>query len=131
MLGVLSAPLALGGTAVSLFFVISGYCIHRSFAIQLAADPAHEPGWRAYFIRRAWRIYPVLIAVMLITLLLDQLTIHRYPDDLELGSLSFHTMLVNLCALQGLVGLGMVRTARFGPCPWKSSFTRCIRWFFT
>jgi peptidoglycan/LPS O-acetylase OafA/YrhL len=104
VLGVLSAPLALGGTAVSLFFVISGYCIHRSFALQLAADPAHEPGWRAYFIRRAWRIYPVLIAVLLITLLLDQLTIHRYPDDIKLGSLSFQTMLVNLCALQGVAG---------------------------
>jgi peptidoglycan/LPS O-acetylase OafA/YrhL len=103
-LGVLSAPLALGGTAVPLFFVISGYCIHRSFAAKLAADPDHEPHWRAYFIRRAWRIYPVLIAVLLITLLLDQFTVHRYPQDEKLGSLSMGTMLVNLCALQGLAG---------------------------
>jgi peptidoglycan/LPS O-acetylase OafA/YrhL len=103
-LGVLSAPVALGGTAVPLFFVISGYCIHRSFAAKLARDPDHEPHWRAYFIRRAWRIYPVLIAVLILTLMLDQFTLHRYPQDEKLGSLSIATMLVNLCALQGLAG---------------------------
>ena len=104
VLGILSAPLAFGATAVPLFFVISGYCIHRSFAAKLAVEPDHEPHWRAYFIRRAWRIYPVLIAVMVITLLLDQLTILRYPEDPILGSLSVRTMIVNLCALQGLAG---------------------------
>jgi peptidoglycan/LPS O-acetylase OafA/YrhL len=103
-MGVLSAPLVYAGTAVSLFFVISGYCIHRSFAAKLVADPGHQPTWRDYFIRRAWRIYPVLIAVLLITLALDQLTIHRYPGDPKLGPLSFQTMLVNLCALQGVAG---------------------------
>lgn len=103
-LGVLSAPLAFGATAVPLFFVISGYCIHRSFAAKLAMEPDHVPRWRDYFIRRAWRIYPVLIAVMVITLLLDQVTLHRYPEDPKLGSLAWETMLVNLCALQGLAG---------------------------
>jgi peptidoglycan/LPS O-acetylase OafA/YrhL len=103
-LGVLSAPLVFGATAVPLFFVISGYCIHRSFAAKLAVDPDHEPHWRDYFIRRAWRIYPVLIAVLVITLLVDKFTLHRYPRDPNLGSLSLSTMLVNLCALQGLSG---------------------------
>jgi peptidoglycan/LPS O-acetylase OafA/YrhL len=103
-LGVFSAPLAFGATAVPLFFVISGYCIHRSFAAKLAVEPDHRPRWSDYFIRRAWRIYPVLIAVILITLLLDQFTIHRYPEDPKLGSLSLRTMLVNLCGLQGLAG---------------------------
>ncbi len=104
VLGVLSAPLAFGATAVPLFFVISGYCIHRSFATKLAAEPDHEPRWRTYYLRRAWRIYPVLISVMLITLLLDQFTVHRYPSDSKLGSLSLRTMLVNLLGLQGLAG---------------------------
>jgi peptidoglycan/LPS O-acetylase OafA/YrhL len=104
VLGILSAPLAFGATAVPLFFVVSGYCIHRSFAAKLAAEPDHEPNWRAYFIRRAWRIYPVLIAVMVITFLLDKLTVHQFPNDPMLGSLSLKTMLLNLCALQGLAG---------------------------
>jgi len=104
VLGVLSTPLAYGGTAVSLFFVISGYCIHRSFAAQLAADPGHKPDWRTYFLRRAWRIYPVLIAVLLITWWLDQFTIHHFPKDPGLGSLSWPTLLVNLGGLQGLAG---------------------------
>lgn len=104
ILGLLSAPLALGGTAVALFFVISGYCIHRSFATKLAADPNHQPNWRVYFIRRAWRIYPVLISVILITFLLDQYTLQRFPNDPKLGSLSLQTMLVNLSALQGIAG---------------------------
>jgi peptidoglycan/LPS O-acetylase OafA/YrhL len=104
VLGLLSAPLAFGGTAVSLFFVVSGYCIHRSFATKLAADPGHRPNWRSYFIRRAWRIYPVLISVILLTFLLDQYTLQRFPNDPKLGSLSLRTMLVNICALQGLAG---------------------------
>ena len=104
ILGILSAPLAFGATAVPLFFVVSGYCIHRSFAAKLAVEPDHKPNWRDYFIRRVWRIYPVLIAVMLITLVLDQYTIHRFPADPKLGSLSFKTMVVNLCALQGVAG---------------------------
>ncbi len=104
VLGLSSAPLVFGATAVPLFFVISGYCIHRSFAAKLAGDPEHQPNWRAYFIRRAWRIYPVLMAVIALTFLLDQCTIRQFPHDSTLGSLSLRTMLVNLFALQGLAG---------------------------
>jgi peptidoglycan/LPS O-acetylase OafA/YrhL len=104
VLGLCSAPLVFGATAVPLFFVISGYCIHRSFAAKLAVEPDHEPNWRAYFIRRAWRIYPVLVAVIALTFVLDRFTLDRFPHDSTLGSLSLTTMLVNLCALQGLAG---------------------------
>ena len=104
LLGILSAPLYFAVTSVSLFFVLSGYCIHRAFAIKLAADARHEPNWRDYFIRRLWRIYPVLIAVLLITLLLDQFTLQRFPQDSKLESLSWHTLVVNMCALQGVAG---------------------------
>lgn len=104
ILGILSAPLYYGAVAVPLFFVISGYCIHRSFVSSLRARPELGLNWSGYFIRRAWRIYPVLIGVIVITFVLDQYTLHHFPEDTKLGSLSFSTMLVNVFALQGLAG---------------------------
>jgi peptidoglycan/LPS O-acetylase OafA/YrhL len=104
VLGILSEPLRYGAVAVPLFFVISGYCIHRSFVAKLQTEPDHAPHWGAYFLRRFWRIYPVLMGVLLTTFILDQFTLQRSPADPNLGSLSVHTLLVNLGALQGVAG---------------------------
>lgn len=43
-------PLSLGWSGVAIFFVVSGFCVHLSFA--------KDPRWRAYFVRRFFRIYP-------------------------------------------------------------------------
>ena len=42
--GYLTLPFAWGPAGVSIFFVISGYCIHRNGAYKLAADPANVTG---------------------------------------------------------------------------------------
>jgi len=102
VLGMLSTPAIYGAIAVPLFFVISGYCIHRSFALKLNANSDHAPHWGNYLIRRAWRIYPVLVAAMGLTWWLDPYTLERFPADAALGDLSWTTALSNLLALQGV-----------------------------
>jgi peptidoglycan/LPS O-acetylase OafA/YrhL len=56
---ILLYPLTLGWWGVSLFFVISGFCIHLS-----ANRQAHE-GMHGFFTRRFFRIYPPYLAVLL------------------------------------------------------------------
>ncbi|WP_334737724.1 acyltransferase family protein [Nostoc sp.] len=59
-LGYATAPLYFGGLAVNLFFIISGYCIHRRGAQQLISDSKASLNLKQYAIRRIWRIYPLL-----------------------------------------------------------------------
>ena len=50
-------PLSLGWSGVSLFFVISGFCIHYSFLKHAAGSPG-KPFLKQFFWKRFWRIYP-------------------------------------------------------------------------
>lgn len=45
-------PLTFGKYGVAVFFVVSGFCIHLSHA------RSSQPGWRRFFYRRFFRIYP-------------------------------------------------------------------------
>ena len=45
-------PLCLGWAGVAIFFVVSGFCI------RLAHIKSASAGWKAFAIRRFWRIYP-------------------------------------------------------------------------
>lgn len=54
-------PLSFGWAGVSVFFVVSGFCIHLSFR--------RNPSWRDFMIRRFLRIYPpYFLAVLLFAL---------------------------------------------------------------
>lgn len=66
-LGYATTPFSLGNLGVVLFFVLSGYCIHRRGAKALAVDPAAKIQYRGFFVRRFWRIYPTYLAAMLLT----------------------------------------------------------------
>ena len=50
-------PLSLGWSGVSLFFVISGFCIHYSFLKHAASSPG-KSFLKQFFWKRFWRIYP-------------------------------------------------------------------------
>ena len=52
-------PLRAGGYGVALFFVISGYVIHRSYLRDRAFT------WVGYVGRRFWRIYPAYLVALL------------------------------------------------------------------
>jgi len=64
-LGWIFMPLRYGVFGVELFFVLSGYCIHRSQAKALAADPdAKSMKIGRFFLRRFFRIYPTYVAAL-------------------------------------------------------------------
>jgi len=54
---ILLLPCSFGGAGVALFFVVSGFCIHLSFT-------EHGQGWRSFWIRRFFRIYPAYLAAI-------------------------------------------------------------------
>jgi peptidoglycan/LPS O-acetylase OafA/YrhL len=53
-------PLTYGWAGVAIFFVVSGFCIHLSYV------RAPEQGWRTFFLRRFFRIYPPYLVVLII-----------------------------------------------------------------
>lgn len=57
-------PLTWGLAGVALFFVISGYCIHASYT----GSP--EQGWRGFFTKRFFRLYPPYLAALVLLVLL-------------------------------------------------------------
>jgi peptidoglycan/LPS O-acetylase OafA/YrhL len=103
LLGYLTAPIAWGSAGVSLFFVISGYCIHRSPAARLAADPSYRLDAPIFWARRFARIYPVLVAALLLTLLFDSISLSLPPVNHKILSIGPKAFLISLFSLQGLL----------------------------
>jgi peptidoglycan/LPS O-acetylase OafA/YrhL len=100
----LTLPVAWGSAGVPVFFVISGYCIHRNGAIRLAANPHYRLAARPFWLRRFVRIYPVLLAALLLTLALDTASLTLPPVNHKILALGPHAFWVNLLSLQGIAG---------------------------
>ena len=64
----LSLPAACGGSAVMLFFLISGFCIHLPYAAN-----SRSFGFKHYAIRRSLRIMPPYLFAVLLTYVLEWL----------------------------------------------------------
>ena len=62
----LSLPVACGGSAVMLFFLISGFCIHVPYAAS-----SRDFGFRQYALRRSLRIIPPYLFAVTLTWLLE------------------------------------------------------------
>lgn len=104
VIGYLTLPIAYGSAGVSIFFVVSGYCIHRNAAMQLAADPSYRLDAGIFWARRFARIYPVLIAALLLTLALDSISRGFPPVNHKILDNGPRAFLVNLFSLQGVFG---------------------------
>jgi peptidoglycan/LPS O-acetylase OafA/YrhL len=92
-----------GGLAVSLFFVLSGYCIHRRGAKQLANESRPSINLKQFALRRLWRLYPTYLAALLLTALVDSFVFSASDRALTTGyDLSLPTFVASLFALQGL-----------------------------
>jgi peptidoglycan/LPS O-acetylase OafA/YrhL len=108
-LSYLSAPLKFGGLAVTLFFVLSGYCIHRRGAKLLAENPNAQIKWLNFITKRIWRIYPTYIVALIVTALVDWylLTNNSFTLDesliLQLQNNSLSVFLASLLSLQGII----------------------------
>lgn len=104
IVGYLTFPFAWGSAGVPIFFVISGYCIHRNAALKLAADPAYRLDAPNFWARRFARIYPVLLAALLFTLALDAVSLQIEPVSHKIRDIGLAAFLVNLFSLQGVAG---------------------------
>jgi len=100
-LGYLTFPVVWGSVGVPIFFVVSGYCIHRSHAVRLAGDSAYRLGSRRYLQRRFFRIYPVLLAALVLTFVCDWVAMRAAPGIQDLGTHSAIVFLGNVASVQG------------------------------
>ena len=101
LLGYLSAPFSYGGLGVTLFFVLSGYCIHRRGAGILAKNPHAHIDYPAFALRRFWRIYPTYVAALLITAAIDWLLVTKVGFRIPGQDDSLFAFGVSLVTLQG------------------------------
>ncbi|RKP46419.1 acyltransferase family protein [Trinickia fusca] len=104
IVGYLTLPIVWGSIGVPIFFVISGYCIHRNGALRLAHDANFRLDARLFWARRFARIYPVLFGALLLTLVLDSVSLHLPPVSHKIREIGWHAFLVNLFSLQGVAG---------------------------
>jgi peptidoglycan/LPS O-acetylase OafA/YrhL len=100
----LTLPIAWGSAGVPIFFVISGYCIHRGGALRLAQDPHYTLDNANFWARRFARIYPVLLAALLLTFALDWFSYQLPPVNHKLREIGLQAFLINLFSLQGVAG---------------------------
>jgi peptidoglycan/LPS O-acetylase OafA/YrhL len=100
----LTFPIAWGSAGVPIFFVISGYCIHRSAALRLAKNPAYRLDTGNFWVRRFARIYPVLLAALVLTFALDWFSLQLPPVSHKIREIGLQAFLVNLFSLQGVAG---------------------------
>jgi peptidoglycan/LPS O-acetylase OafA/YrhL len=102
ILGYVTFPMVWGSIGVPIFFVLSGYCIHRSQAFTRMRDGSFQLSPTNFLMRRFFRIYPVLFGALLGTLLCDWLSRHYFPISYKLGDTGIGTFLVTLLSLQGI-----------------------------
>jgi len=102
--GYATFPLVWGAIGVPIFFVLSGYCIHRTQAFARAHGGAFQLSSANFLVRRFFRIYPVLFGALLLTLLCDSLSRRYVPNSYKLGDTGTISFLVNLFSLQGVAG---------------------------
>ena len=57
----------LGAWGVTLFFVLSGFCIHLPNARKFQNDPKHEIDWQRFAYRRARRLLPTHYAALILS----------------------------------------------------------------
>ena len=101
-LGYLTTPVSLGWLGVTLFFVLSGYCIHRRGAQSLAVNPQAALDFPRFARRRFWRIYPTYAAALLLTGLIDWCVFKMVGyRDVWMDDHRWTTLLASLAGLQG------------------------------
>jgi peptidoglycan/LPS O-acetylase OafA/YrhL len=102
-LGYATYPISFGWLGVTLFFVLSGYCIHRRGAQLLKSDSNATLDLGKFFVRRAWRIYPTYMLALLLSAIIDfYVSSSNGPSAITTReTLSTASLLASSFALQG------------------------------
>jgi peptidoglycan/LPS O-acetylase OafA/YrhL len=96
---ILLYPLTVGWWGVSLFFVISGFCIH------LSANRQAREGMRGFFTRRLFRIYPPYFAALIFFALIWPWTRTSLHSDFGRMQIVSHALLVHNFAGISFIGI--------------------------
>ncbi|MDE2110382.1 MAG: acyltransferase [Alphaproteobacteria bacterium] len=126
ILGYMTFPLVWGSIGVPVFFVLSGYCIHRSQAFARARVGQFQLSSTNFLARRFLRIYPVLVGALFLTLLCDWACRRYFPNSYKLRDTGAEAFLVNLLSLQGARAAHTAQMVRNGRFPSKCSSMPCI-----
>lgn len=81
-------PLTFGWAGVAIFFVVSGFCIHLSFI-------KGPPDWRAFFVRRFFRIYPPYVVAVLVFAFLLPTSRLSFDNSFSWTQLVSHLLLLH------------------------------------
>lgn len=106
-----------GHEAVMFFFVLSGFLIHLRLASRYSKGDLSDENWGLYVLRRTKRIYPPLIACLLITSVCDYYgtQINTAPYMTVAVSLNQSSLAYGPVVLFGnLLFLGAIRTPVWG-----------------
>jgi len=97
-----------GYLGVSLFIVISGFCIHRRAAIQAMDTGCWSLDWVQFWKRRFWRLYPPYLAAIVLSLAFALLIHDRTPEvwDAIGWDLTTHLLMVHNLTEEYAGGLG-------------------------
>src|SRR3954468_23573177 len=82
-------PLTFGWAGVAIFFVVSGFCIHLSYLRHASDD------WRAFFVRRFFRIYPPYFVALIVFAVLFPLSRLPFDTAFDWIQLASHVLLVH------------------------------------
>ena len=105
LFGYLTFPLVWGSIGVPIFFVVSGYCIHRRQAFTRNRIGRYPLSIADFLMRRFFRIYPVLFGALIITFVCDYLGRRYFHDSYnQLIDTGVRAFLINLASLQGVAG---------------------------
>jgi peptidoglycan/LPS O-acetylase OafA/YrhL len=96
---VLLTPVTFGWAGVALFFVISGFCIHLSFA------RSPERDWHRFFVRRFFRIYPPYFAALVVFSVLFPITRVHVESRVGLSQLASHLFLIHNLSEKAFFGI--------------------------
>ncbi|MEI6562128.1 MAG: acyltransferase [Verrucomicrobiota bacterium] len=82
-------PFSAGLLGVAIFFVVSGFCIH------LSHEKSREKGFKVFFVRRFFRIYPPYLLALCIFACLFPFTRLKFDSWADFSQLASHVLLIN------------------------------------
>jgi len=81
-------PFSFGWLGVSIFFVVSGFCIHLSY------EKSQPKGFKAFFVRRFFRIYPPYLLAVCFFAFLFPFTMLKQDSALNIAQMVTHLFLI-------------------------------------
>ncbi len=85
--GLWTLPLDFGDQGVTLFLVISGFCIHLRPATEYLATRNFQTDWQRFWQRRFYRLYPPYIAAIAISLAVHYAIPQSLPEQHRIKNL--------------------------------------------